>query len=78
MTLLQHPVSKYPILTVLLTINAASSPYKGLLDPDPSRRRGGEEGLPGGPEALLQLRPLPGHGGPGQDLLSGGIIASPQ
>ena len=48
---------------------------QGLLDPDPSRRRRGEEGLPGGPAALLQLRPLPGHGGPRQDLLSGRVTS---
>ena len=60
-------VSTYLIITVSLC-------SKGLLDPDPPRRGGGEEGVPGGPETLLQLRPLPGHGGPRQDMLSGRVM----
>lgn len=61
-----------------MCLNIWSSLYhfsqQGLLDPDPPRRGGGEEGVPGGPETLLQLRPLPGHGGPRQDMLSGRVV----
>ena len=49
-------------------------PQQRLLDPDPPGRGGGEEGVPGGPETLLQLRPLPGHRGPRQDMLSRRVV----